>query len=134
MLLESADLHTVLDCPQGTFLGAGVRTVVLFFDKGKPTKNIWYYQLDPGRSMGKTNPLNDADLADFVELQKTRAESEKSWNVSIERLDEDTFDLSVKNPNRPEEAALRDPKDILAEIRRLDAETADILKKVEALV
>lgn len=134
MLLETADLHTVLDCPQGTFLGAGVRTVVLFFDKGKTTKNIWYYQLDPGRSLGKTNPLNDADLAEFVELQKTRGESEKSWNVSIDDIDKDTFDLSVKNPNRAEEAALRDPKDILAEIRRLDLETADILKKVEALV
>ena len=134
MLLESCDLHTVLDMPQGTFLGAGVRTVVLFFDKGKSTRNIWYYQLDPGRSLGKNNPLNDGDLAEFVELQKTKAESEKSWNVSIDDIDKDTFDLSVKNPNRAEEAALRDPKDILAEIRRLDAETADILKKVEALV
>ncbi len=129
MLLESCDLHTVLDMPQGTFLGAGVRTVVLFFDKGKPTKNIWYYQLDPSRSLGKNNPLNDADLAEFVELQKTKAESEKSWTVSIDAIDKDTFDLSAKNPNRAEEAALRDPKDILAEIRRLDAETAHILKK-----
>lgn len=134
MLLESCDLHTVLDMPQGIFLGAGVRTVVLFFDKGKPTRNVWYYQLDPGRTLGKTNPLGDADLAEFVELQKTKAESEKSWNVSIDAIDKDTFDLSVKNPSRGEEAALRDPKDILAEIRRLDAETAEILKKVEALV
>lgn len=134
MLLESCDLHTVLDMPQGTFLGAGVRTVVLFFDKGKPTRNIWYYQLDPGRSLGKNNPLNDADLAEFVELQKTKAESGKSWTVSIDAIDKDTFDLSAKNPNRAEEAALRDPKDILEEIRRLDAETANILKKVEALV
>ncbi len=134
MLLESCDLHTVLDMPQGTFLGAGVRTVVLFFDKGRPTRNIWYYQLDPARNMGKTNPLNDADLTEFVELQKTKAESEKSWNVSINEIDQNSLDLSVKNPNRAEEAALRDPKDILAEIRRLDAETAEILKNVEALV
>lgn len=134
MLLEDCDLYAVLDCPQGTFQGAGVRTVVLFFEKGKKTRNIWYYQLDPGRNMGKTNPLNDADLAEFVELQKTKADSDKSWTVSIEDIDKDTFDLSVKNPNRAEEAALRDPKDILAEIRRLDLETADILKKVEALV
>ncbi len=134
MLLEDCDLYAILDCPQGTFQGAGVRTVVLFFEKGKKTRNIWYYQLDPGRSMGKTNPLNDADLAEFVELQKTHADSEKSWTVNIEDIDKDTFDLSVKNPNRAEEAALRDPKDILAEIRRLDLETADILKKVEALV
>ncbi len=56
-LLESCNLHTVLDCPQGTFLGAGVKTVVLFFEKGAPTRKVWYYQLDPGRNMGKTNPL-----------------------------------------------------------------------------
>lgn len=48
-LLESCNLYTVLDCPAKTFLGAGVKTVVLFFEKGAPTKDIWYYQLDPGR-------------------------------------------------------------------------------------
>ena len=61
-LLESCNLHTVLDCPSGTFLGAGVKTVVLFFEKGAPTRKVWYYQLDPGRNMGKTNALNDDDL------------------------------------------------------------------------
>jgi type I restriction enzyme M protein len=68
-LLQSCNLHTVLDCPGGTFQGAGVKTVVLFFEKGAPSRRIWYYQLDPGRTMGKTTPLNDADLADFVALQ-----------------------------------------------------------------
>ena len=61
LLLESCNLHTVLDCPGGTFQGAGVKTVVLFFEKGAPTRKTWYYQLEPGRNMGKTNPLNDAD-------------------------------------------------------------------------
>ena len=71
LLLESCNLHTVLDCPGGTFQGAGVKTVVLFFEKGAPTRKIWFYQLDPGRNLGKTNPLNDDDLAEFVKLQKT---------------------------------------------------------------
>ena len=61
LLLESCNLHTVLDCPGGTFLGAGVKTVVLFFEKGSSTRKVWFYQLDPGRNMGKTNPLNDTD-------------------------------------------------------------------------
>ena len=74
-LLETCQLHTVLDMPSGTFLGAGVKTVVLFFEKGEPTKNIWYYQLDAGRNMGKTNPLNDKDMAAFIELQKTKPET-----------------------------------------------------------
>ncbi|MEI8356836.1 MAG: N-6 DNA methylase, partial [Deltaproteobacteria bacterium] len=89
MLLESCNLHAVLYLPGGTFQGAGVKTVVLFFDKGSKTRKVWYYQLDPGRNMGKTNPLNDDDLKEFVELQASRAsategpETPKSWNVEI---------------------------------------------------
>ena len=79
-LLESCNLHTILDMPGGTFQGAGVKTVVLFFEKGAPTRSIYYYQLDPGRNMGKTNPLNDNDLAEFLELQAGFATSPKSWS------------------------------------------------------
>ena len=69
-LLENCNLHTVLDLPSGTFTGAGVKTVVLFFTKGEPTKKVWFYQLNLDRNLGKTNPLNEKDLADFVTLQK----------------------------------------------------------------
>jgi len=82
LLLESCNLHTVLDCPGGTFQGAGVKTVVLFFEKGSPTRKVWYYQLDPGRNLGKTNPLNDDDLKEFVALQETFADSPKSWSAA----------------------------------------------------
>jgi len=133
-LLETCNLHTVLDCPGGTFLGAGVKTVVLFFEKGSPTRKIWYYQLDPGRSLGKTNPLNDDDLKEFVALQNKHEDSEQSWSVSIAKVDKDSFDLSVKNPNAPEEEPLRDPLEILEEIEALDKETAEILEKVRELL
>ena len=133
-LLESCNLHTVLDCPGGTFQGAGVKTVVLFFEKGAPTRKVWYYQLDPGRNLGKTNPLNDADLAEFVELQKTLADSDQSWSVDAGDVDEATCDLSVKNPNRDEEVELREPEAILEEIAALDVESATILANVKELV
>src|SRR5947199_10172242 len=64
-LLENCNLNTVLDMPGGTFQGAGVKTVILFFEKGAPTRKIWFYKLGPGRNLGKTNPLNDEDLRDF---------------------------------------------------------------------
>ena len=99
MLLESSNLHTVLDCPSGTFLGAGVKTVVLFFEKGAPTRKVWFYQLQPGRNMGKTNPLNDEDLAEFVDLQKGFMDSPKSWSINTANLNPATYDLSAKNPN-----------------------------------
>ena len=133
-LLETCNLHTILDMPGGTFLGAGVKTVVLFFRKGEPTKNIWYYQLDPGRNMGKTNPLNDKDLKEFVKLQTTQPETEKSWNLKIAEIDEATYDLSVKNSNTPEEAPLRAPEEILKEMKSLDAETNQLLTEIEELV
>lgn len=134
LLLESCNLHTILDMPSGTFLGAGVKTVVLFFDKGKPTKNILYYQLDPSRNMGKTNSLNDKDMADFLELQKTKADSDKSWSVSVDDINPATFDLNVKNPYVKEEAPLRQPAVILKDIKALDRETSDILDSIQGLL
>ncbi|MGA7385579.1 MAG: N-6 DNA methylase [Methylocella sp.] len=133
-LLENCNLHTVLDCPGGTFLGAGVKTVVLFFEKGAPTRKIWFYQLDPGRNMGKTNSLNDKDLKEFVALQENFADSEKSWVVDVARIDQTSFDLSVKNPNKADKDALRDPRDIIAEIAALDAESAEILDGIRGLL
>lgn len=133
-LLESCNLHTILDCPSGTFQGAGVKTVVLFFEKGEPTRKVWYYQLDPGRSLGKTTALNDDDLQEFVALQGKKADSDKSWSIDIADVDDTTWDLSVKNPNKGEEAALRDPQEILAEIVALDAETAEILDGIRGLI
>jgi type I restriction enzyme M protein len=133
-LLEECNLHTIMDCPSGTFLGAGVKTVILFFEKGAPTRKVWYYQLDPGRSMGKTNALNDQDLTEFVTLQKKKAESPKSWSVDVSMINQDTFDLSVKNPNAPEEAPLKTPEEILKEIAALDAESAEVLKGIKALL
>lgn len=134
LLLESCNLHTILDCPGGTFLGAGVKTVVLFFEKGAPTRKIWYYQLDPGRNMGKTNPLNDNDLAEFIALHKKKSDSPKSWTVDVKTIDVKTYDLSVKNPNGSEEVVHRSPKDIIADIIALDKESAEVLNKVKALL
>jgi type I restriction enzyme M protein len=134
LLLESCNLHTVLDCPGGTFLGAGVKTVVLFFEKGAPTRSVWYYRLDPGRNMGKTNPLNDADLVEFVALQKTFADSAKSWSVSAESIDAVSFDLSVKNPDGGEEVVHRSPQEILDEIAALDGENAAVLETIRGLL
>ncbi len=129
-LLESCNLHTVLDCPGGTFQGAGVKTVVLFFETGAPTRKVWYYQLDPGRNLGKTNALNDDDLKEFVALQANFADSEKSWTVDAAGVDRTSFDLSVRNPNKAEEDAIREPQDILAEIAALDRESASILESI----
>jgi type I restriction enzyme M protein len=134
LLLENCNLHTVLDLPGGTFTGAGVKTVVLFFEKGSSTKKVWFYQLNLDRNLGKTNALNEKDLNDFIELQKTKAESENSWSIAIKDIDQKTFDLSAKNPNKKVEAALRQPQQILEEMKALDEESADILNSILELI
>ena len=111
-----------------------MKTVVLFFEKGTKTRQVWYYQLDPGRSLGKTNPLNDDDLADFVAQQASFADTAKSWSVDVAGIDPATWDLSVKNPNGGEVVALRSPAEILDEIAALDAEAAEVLAGIRGLV
>lgn len=133
-LLESCNLHTILDLPGGTFTGAGVKTVVLFFEKGSSTKKVWYYQLNLDRNLGKTNALNEKDLADFIELQKTKKVGENSWSINIKDIDQTTFDLSAKNPNKKQEAELRRTHVILEEMRSLDEECARILNSILQMI
>ena len=108
---------------------AGVKTIVLFFKKGEPTKKVWFYQLNLERTLGKTDPLNENDLADFVEKQKTKADSENSWMVDIADLNEQ-YDLSVKNPNKVEEVDERTPQQIADEIRELANDSQSLLDEI----
>ncbi len=133
-LLESCSLNAILDLPGGAFSAnssTGVKTVVLFFEKGKPTKKIWYYQLNVGRSLGKTDPLNENDFAHFLKLYKKKEDSECSWTVKVSDLDRKSFDLSVKNPNAPEEVAFRSPKEIIQSLKKLNKEAEKIVSKLE---
>jgi type I restriction enzyme M protein len=133
-LLENFNLHTILDCPGGTFQGAGVKTVVLFFKKGEPTKKVWYYQLKPGRNMGKTNPLNDKDLEEFIELQKKFNNSDLSWSIDISSINQENWDLSVKNPNMDDEVIHKNPEDLIKELNELDQENKEILNRIKSLL
>jgi type I restriction enzyme M protein len=133
-LLEECNLFSILDLPKGTFLGTGVQTVVLFFEKGKPTKKLWYYQLNVGRNMGKTNSLNENDLADFLKLAKTKKDSINSWSIDVEKLDKNTLDLGVKNPNITEKTDDRTPEEIVTEIENLNTESTKILQKIKKLL
>ena len=95
---------------------------------------MWFYRLEPGRTLGKTNPLNDADLADFVAKQAAFADGPNCWSVEAAALDPATCDLAVRNPKAPEVEAMRSPAEILDEIARLDAESAEVLARVRELL
>jgi type I restriction enzyme M protein len=132
-LFKSCDVHTVLDLPSKVFT-AGVKTVVLFFEKGRPTKKVWFYQLNLKRNLGKTNPLNEADLAEFVKLQKTKADSPNSWSIDVSGVDHMTFDLSVKNPNKTGEVTLRSPEEIIKEMDKLDTEIKSSILSIKKII
>ena len=131
MLLENCNLHTILDLPSGVFTGAGVKTVVLFFTKGEPTEKIWYYQVD--KHFTKTQPLTEADMQEFLTLQKTKAESEHSWTLDVSTLD-DACDLSVKNPNKVEEVDERTPSEIAETILALGQENQTLINEIMEMV
>lgn len=131
--LESYDLFAVLDLPSKVFQ-AGVKTVVLFFEKGKPTENIWYYQLNLNRNLGKTNPLNEKDLEDFINCYENKKVSENSWIVNIKDIDKSSYDLSVKNPNRNEESILDEPENIIENILSIEEENKNILEELKEIL
>ena len=84
--------------------------------------------------MGKTNPLNESDLADFVETAKTKQLSDNSWLVDIGSVNTETWDLTVTNPNKVEEIDNRTPQEIIAEIEQLDLQAAQALQKIKELL
>ena len=132
-LLDACNVYAILDLPAKVF-AAGVKTVVLFFKKGEPTKRIWYYQLNLDRNLGKTNPLNEQDLADFVDCFNGFKETENSWFVDITDLNPETLDLSPKNPNKSDEVVYREPSEIISEIEELNSSSASILNKIKGLL
>ena len=131
-LLEDCNLHTILDLPPGVFQ-AGVKTVVLFFKKGEPSNRVWVYQLSLGRSLGKTDPLNDKDLEEFVQLQKTKAESINSWSIRVADLNE-SYDLTLKNPNKVEKIDERTPQQIIEEIEGLTKYSQGLLDEIKKML
>ena len=108
-----------------------MKTVVLFFQKGEPTQRVWYYQLD--KHFTKTQPLTEADLEDFLALQKTKADSENSWSLDVRELGED-YDLSVKNPHKVEEVDNRTPGEILQSLSSLHTQAATLLDNLKAII
>lgn len=78
--------------------------------------------------------IQEKDLAEFVALQKIKADSENSWSINVTDIDATTYDLSVKNPHKKDETALRTPQEIRKEMQELDKESAEIMNVIEGLL
>jgi type I restriction enzyme M protein len=101
-LLTDCNLHTIVRLPQSTFFPATVSTNLLFFEKGSPTKEIWYYEhrLPEGqKSYSKTKAIQFEEFASMIKWWGKRKESDVAWKVKVEDLKRG-FDLDIKNPHR----------------------------------
>jgi len=132
-LLHTCNLHTILNLPKKVFT-AGVKTVVLFFEKGKETQKIFYYDLNLTKNLGKTNPLKEKDLSEFVSLYSKNKVTNNSWFREVSQIDKRNWDLSVANPNIIEDTDNNSVEEILFEIENLRNQETKVLKKLKDLL
>jgi type I restriction enzyme M protein len=136
-LLTDCNLHTIIRLPQSVFAPyATVNTNLLFFEKGKKTKEVWYYEhtLPEGqKAYSKTRPIRVEEFVPIQEWWNNRAESEVSWKVSINTIKERGFDLDIKNPNKVVEEVVYDRKAIINRIEKNQFKISEILEELKAL-
>jgi len=131
-LLDDCNLHTIISLPAGLFTsaGAGVKTNILFFEKGESTEKIWYYDLSWVK-VGKRNPFTIDRFDDFFALFPTKADSENSWTVDRSTIEANNFDIKAVNPNKKVKVDTRTSEEIIAEIEALHKEISLEIAKLK---
>lgn len=134
-LLEECDLWGIVSLPAGVFsaAGAGVKTNLLFFEKGRKTESVWYYDLSDLK-VGKKTPLTQERMGDLFDLAKTRGDSERSWTVPIAEIAARGYDLKAVNPNRKTEVDPRTSAEILDGIAARQDEIGAAIGRLRALL
>ncbi|MBI1948138.1 MAG: SAM-dependent DNA methyltransferase [Deltaproteobacteria bacterium] len=134
-LLEDCDLHTIVRLPKGVFAPyTSINTNVLFFEKGRPTKEVWYYEhpYPPGyKSYSKTKPMRIEEFDVEKAWWNKRAESERAWRVKVEDIRARGFNLDIKNPNAPQDTH-EDPDVLFARYEQAKAEAARFRDELKA--
>ena len=132
-ILDNYNLHTIVSLPGGVFLPyAGVKTNIIFFDRIGSTRDIWYYEVNLGRTLTKNKPITYNDVKDVAELQITQALTPNSWIVKVEDIKDS--DLSAKNPNKVTEEVLEEPSVILSRIEERNEKIENLTKSLSQLL
>ena len=130
-LLTDSRLHTIVRLPQSTFFPATVSTNLLFFEKGKPTDEIWYYEhrLPEGqKSYSKTKPIQFSEFEPLIQWWGNRQESEVAWKVHVDDLK--GWDLDIKNPTTPEEEELPSSTVLLERLKGSMESSMDLINSI----
>jgi len=134
-LLDECEVSCIVSLPAGAFVnaGAGVKTNLAFFVKGRPTERIWYYDLS-GVKVGKKNPLTAASFAEFLELYPKRTDGERSWTVERAAIEAKGYDLKAVNPNAKSNEDVRTPSELIAEIEARSLEIGAAIGELRTLL
>jgi len=141
-LMEECNLHTIVRLPNSVFRPyASIGTNLLFFEKGAPTEDIWFYehQVPEGqKAYSMTRPIRLEHLDDCVEWwggpeRKDRKETERAWKVTAEEVKERGYNLDIKNPHKVEED-LGDPETLMEELTNAEAEVAALREQLKAIL
>jgi type I restriction enzyme M protein len=134
-LLEDCNVHTIVRLPQSVFAPyATVNTNLIFFEKGKPTKEIWYYEhtLPEGqKAYSKTKPIRIEEFEPIKQWWNNRKESEVAWKVPIQTIIDRNYDLDIKNPNKVVEEVVYDRKAIIAQLEQSFQASLQILNELK---
>ena len=125
LLLKECNLHTIVRLPNGVFNPyTGIKTNLLFFTKGEPTKEIWYYEHpypEGYKNYSKGKPIRIQEFEPEKAWWNDREENEFAWRVPIEEIEGRNHNLDIKNPNAGEEGH-GDPEELLKELKAGEAE------------
>jgi type I restriction enzyme M protein len=141
-LLETCNLHTIVRLPNGVFSPyTGIKTNLLFFQKGSPTQEVWYYEhpYPPGaKSYNKTKPMRIEEFAAEKAWwggpeRQGRVENEYAWRVPVAEIKARNYNLDIKNPHSPDQIN-HDPDQLLADYAKLQAEIASTRNALKSIL
>jgi len=136
-LLNECNLHTIIRLPNGVFSPyTGIKTNLLFFTKGEPTKNIWFYEhpYPPGaKSYNKTKPMRIEEFEPEKKWWKKRKENEFAWKVSAKDIKANNYNLDVKNPHVGEQIN-HDPDKLLEKYAKQQQEISGLRDQLKTIL
>ncbi|MFN6378309.1 MAG: N-6 DNA methylase [Flavobacteriales bacterium] len=134
-LLTDCNLHTIIRLPQSTFFPATVSTNLLFFEKGSPTNDIWYYEhkLPEGqKSYSKTKPIQFEEFQPIIDWWDNRIENNNCWKVNVSELN--NWDLDIKNANKPTEEIAMTTIEAISTLKKSIDKSKSIINDLEMLL
>ena len=137
-LLTDCNLHTIIRLPNSVFQPyATVATNLLFFTKGEPTKEVWYYEhrLPEGqKAYSKTRPIQVKEFDPIKKWWNKREESELCWKVDIQTIKDRNYDLDIKNPTKQEEEIIHSSAELMEMLDKSFCKSHDLLNQLKAAV